>query len=187
MDERRDWKRSGDEWQREMDRAIALLLRKQEKIDRILSGDPIAHEDGMETRLHLAERGLSKLDATIGNHERGLWKEIIDLRGDITNLRFDLKDIKQDKSIVVETRRDTLTYRASIIAGWLGLFGFVLSNLDKVAHGVNAFVSIFKPPDKALRLEQLRRQIVELRMTRGPAVEAKLKKLEDEAKRLNDD
>lgn len=187
-----EWKRGGDDYQRDLDREVSGLGRRIEKIDRLLSGDPIEHEDGLETRLHNNERLTHKLEVVLfgeeGTHREGLWKDLQDLRADITNLTFELKAIRQDKSIKVERRRDTLIFWAAVIGGWLGFAGLLVSNADKIAGGIEHLVSsVFKPDDKELELERLRRQIVELRQQRGSAVNRKIAELEAAAKRLGNE
>ena len=174
--------------------AIAELEAKVKdllEIKKVVYGRPDKGKDGLETRLHLAERRIQKIDLIVvgeeGTHADGILEQVKALRADIVTLRQDLKAIRDDKAIRVEARRSWLGFWGPVIGASLAAViagtSTILINLDKIAAGAAAVRRAFHQSPKD-QLRELLNSIEAEKSKRGPEVQKKYKAFEDAGKRL---
>lgn len=165
------------------------VLEKVSELEKVVFGDPVRREDGIEPRIRQTEKLGAELKTILegypGTKQKGIKGDLSDLLARIVLLDGKLDDIAKSKDLKVTIRRDKLTFISAIAVGAMGMLGFLLTNVDKLTYGVAEVIQAVHP-DKTVYAERIRRQIVEAQSdpNQGPEVRQRLKRLEAQAEKL---
>ena len=186
MDDEKEWDRREEDRKARQDLTRAIeklegrietrlenLAERVNELDEFLRGGTTG-EDPLGTRVHLVETGLTELRVLVKGDALG--------RGSLVELtKKALADAEDAKKIAQGKVETETTRRGQNVSFWIATVTTIGLLLTGFRDEIRTFFRS-ESPEKAL--ERVQKDIENAKKKRGPAVNAKLKEIEESARRL---
>lgn len=136
--------------------------------DQSIYGSP-KDKDSIHFRLKQVEQKNQELHLVVIGEANGVGG----LKRMVEGMSHTLTEVSHQLQAIAESKKDRMTRLSAVIVAGITTLGLVLTNLDKIAVGVGSFVHVFH--QEKLSPDKIRKDMEELKKTRGPELEKMLK------------